>query len=204
MRKIAALVLGGILAGFSSATCLADNAALRMTPMQAVNAPPGYVDFCARNPRDCGTSSVRQEVLEMNAERWTQVSTINGETNQNVTSGNDLELFGVEEHWTIANTAGDCEDYVLLKKKRLEALGYPSSTLLITVVTDENNEAHAVLTITADTGDYVLDNRRDEILPFASTGYQFIKRQSQIDPQRWVSLAPAQAPGSDAVASGEP
>jgi predicted transglutaminase-like cysteine proteinase len=201
MRNIAAVLTGGIMVCLSAVTCLADNAPLRMTPMQAVNAPPGYVDFCARNPRDCGSANVRKDMIGMNAERWMEVSAINIHTNQSVTSGNDLELFGEDEHWTIAQAAGDCEDYVLLKKKRLEELGYPSSALLITVVMDENNEGHAVLTIAADTGDYVLDNRRDEILPFASTGYQFIKRQSQLDPQRWVSLASAQAGASDAVAS---
>lgn len=204
MRNLAAMLTGGILVCLSAVTCLADNAPLRMMPMQAVTAPPGYVDFCARNPRDCGSANVRMDMIDMDAESWTQVSAINIHTNQNVTSGNDLELFGEDEHWTIAGKAGDCEDYVLLKKKKLEELGYPSSALLITVVLDENNEGHAVLTITADTGDYVLDNRRDEILPFASTGYQFIKRQSQLDPQRWVSLASPQANNSNAVASPSP
>lgn len=204
MRNISSLLMGSVMTCLSAITCLADDAPLRMTPMQTVNAPPGYVDFCARNPRDCGSSTVRQEMIGMTAERWMEVSAINTDTNRSVTSGNDLELFGEDEHWTIAEAVGDCEDYVLLKKKRLEALGYPSSALLITVVLDENNEGHAVLTLAADTGDFVLDNRRDEILPFTSTGYQFIKRQSQLDPQRWVSLASALTPASGAVASREP
>ena len=140
----------------------------------------------------------------MDAAKWQEVSAINLQANKSVISGNDLDLFGEAEHWTIAETAGDCEDFVLLKKKKLEALGYPSSALLITVVLDEKQEGHAVLTITADTGDYVMDNRRDEILPFTSTGYQFIKRQSQLDPQRWVSLAATQADNSSVVASPSP
>ena len=204
MRDIAALLVGSIFTCVTAITCQADEIPLRMIPMQAVTAPPGYVDFCTRNPRDCGSSSVRQEVLSMNANKWQQVGTINSRINQTVTSSNDLELFGEAEHWTIAETAGDCEDFVLLKKQRLEQMGYPSSTLLITVVLDENNEGHAVLTITTDTGDYVLDNRRDEILPFASTGYQFLKRQSQLDPKRWVSLASVLTDGSAAVASRSP
>jgi predicted transglutaminase-like cysteine proteinase len=201
MRKFAVLLMVGMLACLSSASSLANDAASRMTPMQAVSAPSGFVDFCARSPRDCGASSVRQEMIRMNADKWREVMALNAYTNQSVNSGNDLELFGREEHWTIADTAGDCEDFVLLKKKRLEALGYPTSALLITVVLDENREGHAVLTLAADTGDYVLDNRRDEILPFTSTGYQFLKRQSQLDPQRWVSLASTPMTASGAVAS---
>ena len=204
MWNMAALRTGGVLFCLSAVTCLAGNVDQRMTPLEAVNAPPGYVEFCARHPRDCGSSAVRTEMLHMDATKWQEVSAINMQANKRVVSGNDLELFGKEEHWIIAETVGDCEDFVLLKKKELEALGYPSSTLLITVVLDEKQEGHAVLTIATDTGDYVLDNRRDEILPFTSTGYQFIKRQSQLDPQRWVSLASSQQKASAAVASPSP
>ena len=204
MRNMAAWLTGGVLVCLSSVTCLAGDGHPRMTPLEAVNAPPCYVEFCARHPRDCGSSAVRTELLHMDAAKWQEVSAINLQANKSVISGNDLDLFGEAEHWTIAETAGDCEDFVLLKKKKLEALGYPSSALLITVVLDEKQEGHAVLTITADTGDYVMDNRRDEILPFTSTGYQFIKRQSQLDPQRWVSLAATQADASAVVASPSP
>ena len=37
--------------------------------------------------------------------------------------------------------------------------GWPESKLLITVVRDENNEGHAVLTVRTDEGDFILDNR---------------------------------------------
>ncbi|MDP4823768.1 MAG: transglutaminase-like cysteine peptidase [Aestuariivirgaceae bacterium] len=204
MRNIAAVLTGGVLVALSATSCFAENAPRRMTPMQAVNAPPGYVDFCARSPQDCGSSSVRQELLAMDAERWREVSALNMHINQSVTSGSDEELFGEPEHWAVAGSVGDCEDYVLRKKRELEALGYPSSVLLITVVLDERQEGHAVLTIAADSGDYVLDNRRDEILPFTSTGYQYLKRQSQLDPLRWVSLVGLNGPASGDVASRSP
>jgi Bacterial transglutaminase-like cysteine proteinase BTLCP len=47
---------------------------------------------------------------------------------------------------------------------------------------------HAVLTVTADKGDYVLDNQREDILLWSETGYGFIKHQSQSNPNVWVSL----------------
>jgi predicted transglutaminase-like cysteine proteinase len=45
-----------------------------------------------------------------------------------------------------------------------------------------------VLTVTTDKGDYVLDNQREDILLWSETGYRFIKRQSQSNPNVWVSL----------------
>jgi hypothetical protein len=47
---------------------------------------------------------------------------------------------------------------------------------------------HAVLTVKTDRGEYILDNQTDDILFWADTGYRFVKRQSQSDPNGWVSL----------------
>ena len=58
---------------------------------------------------------------------------------------------------------------MLLKRHLLTERGWPESTLLITVVRDENNEGHAVLTVRTDRGDLVLDNKRREILTWNAT-----------------------------------
>jgi predicted transglutaminase-like cysteine proteinase len=58
----------------------------------------------------------------------------------------------------------------------------------MTVVKDENGEGHAVLTIKTNRGEFVLDNLNNEIKPWMQTGYDFIKRQSQTDPNVWLSL----------------
>ncbi|NMD08116.1 MAG: transglutaminase-like cysteine peptidase, partial [Phyllobacteriaceae bacterium] len=104
------------------------------------------------------------------------------------------------EFWTYPVTAGDCEDYLLLKKRELQASGIPASDLLITVVLDERGEGHAVLTIASDAGDYVLDNRRDDILLWSETNYRFLKRQTQRDPKLWVSLDDAKTTSTASLA----
>ncbi len=73
--------------------------------------------------------------------------------------------------------------------------GWPREALLITVVRDKKGEGHAVLTVKTDKGEYILDNQETEILPWAQTGYRFVKRQSQSDQNVWVSLGePRSAP----------
>ncbi len=66
--------------------------------------------------------------------------------------------------------------------------GWPREVLLVTVVRDEKDEGHAVLTVTTDKGDYILDNQNKNVLLWSETRYRFIKRQSQSDPNVWVSL----------------
>ena len=96
----------------------------------------------------------------------------------------------VVEYWTIPTTRGDCEDYALLKRKRLMELGWPASALLMTVVRDDRGEGHALLTARTVQGDFILDNKVDEIKIWYKTPYEFIMRQSYLNPQLWMSLDP--------------
>ena len=66
--------------------------------------------------------------------------------------------------------------------------GIPASSLLVTVVINRKGEGHAVLTLKSDHGDYVLDNQISEILSWESSGYRFVQRQSESDPNDWVRL----------------
>jgi predicted transglutaminase-like cysteine proteinase len=39
-----------------------------------------------------------------------------------------------------------------------------------------------------DRSEFILDNQADNVLPWFGTGYRFVKRQSQGNPNVWVSL----------------
>jgi predicted transglutaminase-like cysteine proteinase len=45
-----------------------------------------------------------------------------------------------------------------------------------------------VLTVKTDKGEFILDNQNPEIQLWSETSYRFVKRQSQTDPNLWVSL----------------
>ena len=64
----------------------------------------------------------------------------------------------------------------------------PRQALLITVVRDKRGDGHAVLTVKTDKGELILDNQNQDILLWSETGYRFMKRQSQSDPNVWVAL----------------
>jgi predicted transglutaminase-like cysteine proteinase len=168
--------------------------------------PVGFVNFCAANNTECATYSVGEKLssqhIGMTPDRWNMLYQVNTFVNGKIKPVSDQELYGVAERWVIPSTAGDCEDYVLLKKQALEKLGVASKSLQITVVLDERNEGHAVLTVSTEEGDYILDNRRNDILLWNDTNYTFLKRQSADNPKKWVALLKKPA-AAQSVASAD-
>jgi predicted transglutaminase-like cysteine proteinase len=151
--------------------------------------PIGWVQFCRERSWECRSEMRQPRDAVMNRQRWNELTEINRRVNRDIEPVTDQELYGVAEHWTYpTDNRGDCEDYVLLKRRQLIERGWPESALLITVVRDTKGDGHAVLTVRTTEGDFILDNVRDEILPWSQTGYRFVKRQSQWAPNIWVSL----------------
>lgn len=169
--------------------------------------PVGFVKFCATNSADCAGYNISEKLLDarmqMSPERWNLLYQVNTFTNSKIKPESDQDQYGEAERWAYPVSAGDCEDYALLKKKELEQLDFPAKSLRITVVLDEHSEGHAVLTVTTAEGDYVLDNRRNDILLWNDTNYTFLKRQSEKDPRRWVALVKTPAVTTASVASGQ-
>lgn len=149
--------------------------------------PIGFVQFCQRLPENCQPET-RHRRFTMTDDRWLMVRMVNTYVNGAIAPVTDDTLYGTAEYWTFPTDAGDCEDIMLLKKKLLVSKGIPAEALRITVVLDENGAGHAVLTLITSRGDYVLDNRRNDIRSWSATGYTFLKRQSEHNPRKWVSL----------------
>ena len=201
MNKLAGLLLAAVFAGVAPVVAQAADTGLFVNEHGKTKPPIGYVKFCAQNPAECkGAGTLLSSRLKMTPERWSDLYRVNTKVNSTIKPASDEELYGEVEFWTYPVTAGDCEDYLLLKKRELQASGIPASDLLITVVLDERGEGHAVLTIASDAGDYVLDNRRDDILLWSETNYRFLKRQTQRDPKLWVSLDDAKTTSTASLA----
>lgn len=171
-----------------------DQANLRLLPAHAnpgpVSSPPfGWVDFCERYSSECLTEPMPAADANLSSGMWQDIEQINKSINAAIEPVSDMDHWGVADQWDYpADGKGDCEDYALLKRRLLLAAGVPRQALLMTVVRDENGDGHALLTLKSSRGDYVLDNKTDEVRVWSATGYQYIKRQSQEDPNIWVSL----------------
>ncbi|MBV9558637.1 MAG: transglutaminase-like cysteine peptidase [Pseudolabrys sp.] len=169
---------------------------------EATRAPIGWVEFCVEYKPECATKPSTPRDVVLSPKAWTDLVRVNSWVNDNIKPMTDLEHWGVVERWNYPDDGyGDCEDYVLLKRKMLTQAGWPREALLITVVRDKKGEGHAVLTVKTDKGEYILDNQETEILPWTQTGYRFVKRQSQADENVWVSLG--NPPPAAATASSD-
>jgi predicted transglutaminase-like cysteine proteinase len=166
--------------------------------MYGPSQPPyGFVRYCEANGAACDPSGASEQRLQSTPMSLSELDEVNRAVNAAIQPATDAEIYGVSEYWTIPEKRGDCEDYALLKQKILTQRGWPSSALLMTVVRDEKGEGHAVLTARTSQGDYVLDNKVDVVRLWNKSGYQFVMRQSYIDPKVWVSLDPAaSSPGA--------
>jgi predicted transglutaminase-like cysteine proteinase len=152
-------------------------------------APIGWIEFCSEYAPECETSVLEARDVVLSTKAWKDLLRINKWVNDQIKPITDLEHWGVVERWNYPDDGnGDCEDYVLLKRRLLMQAGWPRQALLITVVRDKKGDGHAVLTVKTDRGEFILDNQNEAVVLWSDTGYRFVKRQSQSDPNVWIAL----------------
>ena len=108
----------------------------------SARAPIGWVEFCAEHARECDTKPLEPRDVVLTTKAWKDLVRINKWVNDTVKPITDLEHWGVVERWNYPDDGyGDCEDYVLLKRRMLMQAGWPRQALLITVVRDKRATA---------------------------------------------------------------
>lgn len=158
--------------------------------------PYGWVDFCQRYKGECQDDERAPREIELTGTAFRKISRINAWVNRNIDPVSDTDHWGAIDEWDYPTDGkGDCEDYALLKRRMLIEEGFPREALLLTVVKEKNGDGHSVLTVHTNRGDYVLDNLTDQVKPWTSVPYRFVKRQSQTNQNVWVAIgAPTSAP----------
>lgn len=166
-------------------------AASTPTPIGGETAIPyGWVDFCGRQPQECAQGVLPARIIVWQPAVWRALERVNRAVNAAIEPVSNLDHWGtLLDHWDYPTDGkGDCKIFALVKRKKLIEMGFPRQALLMTIVRDHDGAGHAVLTVTTDRGDYILDNLTPAVLPWRATGYRFIKRQAQEDPNIWVSI----------------
>ena len=185
------LAIIAILLGMNSSMSVSANAGEASMPASArlrVRRSAGS-NSAPITPANAAAAPSQPRDIVMSQTAWRDLVRVNKWVNETIKPITDMDHWGVIEKWSLPTDGyGDCEDYVLLKRKMLIDAGWPREALLITVVRDKKGEGHAVLTVKSDKGEFVLDNQNENVLAWTETGYRFVKRQSQSDPNVWVSL----------------
>ncbi len=178
----------------------ADAQEMRLPQMQASYAavgdatrvPYGWADLCGRQPQECQVDVLDAVDLRLTAKTAQILEAINAKVNDEIIPVSNLDHWGTMlDHWDYPSDGkGDCKIYALWKRKLLMDAGIPRQALLMTIVRDLEGNGHTILTVKTDHGEFVLDNLVGEIRPWDATGYTYVKRQSQSDPNIWVSVGP--------------
>lgn len=161
-----------------------------------IRSPPlGYVQFCKEWPDECKTSDKPFAPVVMTKDKWNELLTVNLQVNDRIAEYAEAE--GLDE-WRLisqkeAYPFGDCEEFVLLKRKMLIDRGWHPGGLLITTgwrTLNGKQEGHAVLTVRTAKEDYILDNVTSEILPWRQTPHEYVRRQEELNPNWWTGIDP--------------
>ena len=114
----------------------------------STSVPYGWVDFCRRYTGECDHGQLPPLDVNLSAKAFQQIDHINKWVNATIEPMTDWDHWHVVDQWDYPTDGkGDCEDYALFKRRLLIALGFPRQALLMTVVKDESNEGHAILTV---------------------------------------------------------
>jgi predicted transglutaminase-like cysteine proteinase len=128
------------------------------------------------------------------ASDWSKIVRVNKQVNKAIIFREDERTWGANDYWALpleqGVRSGDCEDYVLEKRRALQAEGVPKEALSIALVITPWGESHAVLLVATQKGEMVLDNLSPWIVPWSQTGYRWLTRQAPGgDAMTWVSIA---------------
>src|SRR5579872_7402487 len=201
--------LQGVISTVIVTSCLVFGGTANVTPAAAAgtsgsyavirsktSVPYGWLDFCGRRPQECDVAPLPAVNVKLTPEIWQVLNQVNQRVNAFIIPVTNLEHWGTMlDHWDYpVDGKGDCKVYALYKRKLLMQAGFPRQALLMTIVRDLEGEGHVILTVRTDRGEFVLDNLAEEIRPWDVTGYQYIKRQSQEDPNVWLSIEPPKRP----------
>jgi predicted transglutaminase-like cysteine proteinase len=171
-----------------------------LLPQSGVAKPTmGWTRFCEVNPTECAVDLSEPAAITLTPKTWQLLLRINRQVNTTIEPMSDVDHWGMEDRWDFAEDgAGDCEDYQILKRKLLVEAGFPRRALRMTVVIDDERQGHAVMMVRTDRGDFILDNKRNAVLPWHQTGYTFVKSEG-ITGSAWASLGGAtSSPGATA------
>jgi predicted transglutaminase-like cysteine proteinase len=162
-----------------------------VTKSYVVTPVPGWTRFCKQRPEECTVDLSELATIALTPQAWKTLARVNRQVNASIKPMTDHEHWGVADHWDFAEDGyGDCEDFQLVKRQRLVAAGFPRRALRLTAVLDEGGAPHAVMMVRTDRGDFILDNKRNAVLPWRETGYIYLQREGSAG-STWVWLGEA-------------
>lgn len=179
MFKKLVIAVAAVVTMTTSAGAFNMGATRSMKPqvIRSSTAPMAYQIFCARFASECAAGG--RGSISYNSSTAALIKKVNDSVNRTMRYRSDQG-----EVWKIGSSSGDCEDFALTKRSRLIRAGLPAGALRMATATTSKGEAHAVLIVKTDKGEFVLDNIRKSVVRRSESGYTY-NRIATADPRRW-------------------
>ena len=183
-RGVAGVAVGAVMAIANISPTAASPSAATMREGGYALAPFSFVKFCLDYPGDCPKSAGPGRI-HLTSAHMAELANVNRAVNAAIRPTPDTSAM---RFWRLNVSAGDCNAFAVEKRHELIRRGWPAAALALTVAKTSWGEGHLVVTVRTDQGDLVLDNLRSTIIAWQKTGYDWIMRQSEANPQFWVDL----------------
>ncbi|WP_309628520.1 transglutaminase-like cysteine peptidase [Brevundimonas sp.] len=121
-----------------------------------------------------------------------RLETVSRRVNRAIRRASDADAHGRADIWVVPQgrgAVGDCEDYVLAKRRALIEVGVDPAAMSIAIVRTRGGELHAVLLVATPEGERVLDNLTPWVLLWNEAPYEWLERQAPGQPLVWVQAA---------------
>lgn len=181
-----AAAFGAFVMGLQPVSAFAHNLFHNQIETGAAIVPPtGFIGFCLSHVDACTATPNGSSTVDGTQDRFDQLDQVQTRVNRAIEPREDPQHL-----WTYpVNGTGDCNKFALEKRRELIALGWPEQSLLLAVVLTERNEGHLVLVARMSQGDYVLDNRMQQVVGWNELPYKWLSLQSGTDSTQWLSVA---------------
>ncbi|MBZ9795668.1 transglutaminase-like cysteine peptidase [Mesorhizobium sp. ES1-4] len=146
---------------------------MRNFPVSARWAPvyQAITDCTAGSPCDHQSPAFAAMVSAAQGKGFVEkLSFLNSGINHLIAYKKDSVVYGKLDYWAkpsevLANRAGDCEDFAILKMTALLRAGIPAPSMSLVVLQDRKRGFfHAVLAVSTASGAYILDSLNDTVL----------------------------------------
>ncbi|MBN9003789.1 MAG: transglutaminase-like cysteine peptidase [Rhizobiales bacterium] len=186
---LSAALSGAMLAG--TAYARSGGSSESFTPIAEASptlAPFQHVKFCLRYPSECKSNPAESNRIDLTPQNSELLHRVNHQVNAEISPMIKTRGPELDAGWTISPAAGDCNDYAVTKRHELLRKGLPAKALRLSVVKTPSGIGHLVLVVATTSGDIVLDNLRESVLPWQQTDYRWLKIQSASDARFWYEI----------------
>ena len=119
---LGAALAAAMIAVLGAAAAAASDRPIYVSVGATARAPIGWVEFCNESPKECAGPATQPRDVVLTPKAWKDLVRVNKWVNDTIKPMTDLEHWGVVEKWSYPDDGkGDCEDYVLLKRRMLIA-----------------------------------------------------------------------------------